>query len=263
MPLPRLQLFEFNDLSRTPAALRDTIVESLSRALEWGRMLEGLVPPLTEFLEAAGADEILDLCAGAGGPARVLAADFERAHGADSPRIVLTDLYPRREAWEVVRAEHPQTIDFVDEPVDATRIPARLGDGRVRTVINAFHHFPPALARAILEDAVASSRGIFISESFGRNPLEFLAFGPAGLAALAATPLLSRKDRVAKAALTWFSPVALLSGIWDGLVSTMRIYTEDDLREMVAPFGSHWRWTAGTYTYWPGGTGHYFYGVPR
>jgi len=29
-----------------------------------------------------------------------------------------------------------------DEPVDATRIPARLGEGRVRTVINAFHHFP-------------------------------------------------------------------------------------------------------------------------
>jgi hypothetical protein len=42
----------------------------------------------------------------------------------------------------------------------------------------------------------------------------------------------------------------------------MRIYTEDDLRAMVAPFGAHWRWVAGTYHYWPGGTGHYFYGVP-
>jgi len=261
MPLPRLQLFEFNDLAATPAALRDTIVESLSRALEWGRMLEGLVAPISEFLAASGADEILDLCAGAGGPARILATELERGLGAAAPRIVLTDLFPRLEAWQEVAASHP-SIDFVPEPVDATQIPARLGDGRVRTVINAFHHFPPDLARAILEDAVASSRGIFISEAFGRNPLEFLSFAPAGLAALAATPVLSRKDRAAKALLTYATPVALLLGIWDGLVSTMRIYTESDLRAMVAPFGAHWRWTAGTYHYWPRGTGHYFYGVP-
>lgn len=261
MPLPRLQLFEFNDLAATPAALRDTIVESLSRALDWGRMLEGLVAPLSEFLAAAGATEILDLCAGAGGPARILATELERA-AMTPPKIVLTDLFPRLEAWEPLAAAHPRTIDFVAEPVDATAIPPALGDGRVRTVINAFHHFPPALARAILEDAVAASRGIFISEAFGRNPLHFLSFGPAGLAALAATPWLSRKDRVAKAAFTWLSPIALLAGTWDGLVSTMRIYTEADLRAMVAPFGSHWRWTAGTYRYWPAGTGHYFYGVP-
>jgi hypothetical protein len=261
MPLPRLHLFEFNDLASTPAPLRDTIVEALSRALDWGRMLEGLVAPISEFLAASGADEILDLCAGAGGPARILAGELERGLGADAPRIVLTDLFPRLEAWEDVVAER-RTIDFVAEPVDATRIPEHLGEGRVRTVINAFHHFPPPLARAILEDAVASSRGIFISESFGRNPLQFLSFGPAGLAALAATPLLSRKDRAAKALLTYFSPIALALGMWDGLVSTMRIYTEDDLRAMVAPFGAHWRWVAGTYHYWPGGTGHYFYGIP-
>lgn len=258
MPLPRLQLFEFNDLAATPAPMRDTIVESLSRALDWGRMLHGLVSPLSAFLAAAGADEILDLCAGAGGPAAVLAAELDRTLGAAAPRIVLTDLFPRAEAWEDVCAAHP-TIDFVAEPVDATRIPARLGDGRVRTVINAFHHFPPPLAAAILEDAVASSRGIFISESFGRNPLQFLSFAPAGLAAIAATPLLSRKDRLAKALL---APLSLLLGTWDGLVSTMRIYTEDDLRAMVAPFGAHWRWTAGTYRFWPGGVGQYFYGVP-
>ena len=52
-PLPRLQLFEFNDHGRTPAPLRDTIVETLSRALRWGHMLEGLVAPLREFLAIA------------------------------------------------------------------------------------------------------------------------------------------------------------------------------------------------------------------
>lgn len=257
MALPRLQLFEFNDLARIPAPLRDTIVETLSRALEWGHMLDGLVPYLEQFLDEAGADEILDLCAGAAGPAMILAPSLTRA------RLLLTDLFPCLEQWEIARAKFPDVIDFVAEPVDATAIPPALASGRARTVINAFHHFPPALAEAILKDAVASSRGIFVSEAFGRNPLQFLSFAPAGLSALAANPVLAKKDRAAKAMLTWATPVALLAGIWDGLVSTMRIYTEEDIRRMVAPFGAHWRWEFGSYDYWPRGRGQWFYGVPR
>ena len=259
--LPRLQLVEFNDLAATPAPLRDTIVESLSRSLRWGRMLRGLVDPFREFLAAAGTDEVLDLCAGAGGPASVLAGELA-GHGAP-PRFLLTDLFPRIESWEAVRAEHPETIDFIETPVDATAIPPALASGRARVVINAFHHFPPPLATAILADAVAGSRGIFISEALVRNPLSFLAFGPAGLAALLAEPLLARRDRVAKAFLVWATPIALAAGTWDGLVSTMRIYEESDLRAMVAPLGDAFRWTYGVYTYPFGGRGYYFHGVPR
>src|SRR5688500_16283332 len=115
---PRLQLVELNDLERTPGFLRDTLIETLSRALRWGRMLEGLVAPLRTFLAAAGTDEVLDLCAGAGGPARVLASELART-GA-TPRFLLTDLFPRVEEWEEARREHPDAIDFVREPVDAT-----------------------------------------------------------------------------------------------------------------------------------------------
>ena len=56
--------------------------------------------------------------------------------------------------------------------------------------------------------------------------------------------------------------VAFLAGTWDGLVSTMRIYTEDDIRAMVAPFGSHWRWEFGTYDFPLGGRGVWFRGIP-
>jgi SAM-dependent methyltransferase len=261
MPLPRAQLFELNDHDRAPAALRDTIVETLSRALRWGRMLEGLVPPLRRFLAEAGTTDVLDLCAGAGGPAAVLAEECARA-GGDAPRLVLTDLYPHVEAWRELRDAHPGVIDFVAEPVDATKIPDALGAGRVRTVINAFHHFPPALATAILADAVATSRGVFVSEAFDRNPLQFLNFAPAALASLLAAPVLTHRDRAAKALYAWATPIALLAGTWDGIVSTLRVYREEDIRAMVAPFGGHWTWTFGTYDYPPAGRGVYFYGLP-
>ena len=76
--LPRLQLFEFNDSARAPAPLRDLIVESLSRTLAWGHVLDDLVPPLRRFLDDAGTHDVLDLCAGAAGPAEIIAAELER-----------------------------------------------------------------------------------------------------------------------------------------------------------------------------------------
>ena len=57
-------------------------------------MLRGLVGPFQRFLERSGAHEVLDLCAGAGGPARILAEEIARA-GRAPPRFILTDLYPR------------------------------------------------------------------------------------------------------------------------------------------------------------------------
>jgi hypothetical protein len=260
--LPRLQLFEFNDLPWVPAAVRDTVVESLSRTLDWGHMLEGLVAPFEGFLEGSGAREVLDIGAGGGGPASIVAREITRA-GRVPPRFILTDLHPRHAAWAKLRDAQPAAIDFESASVDATQIPARLADGRARTIINVLHHFPPALASAILEDAVRGSRGVFIAEGFERNPLMFANFAAAGLPALALNPVLSPRDRLAKAALTWLTPAAMAISLWDGLVSTMRVYSEEELRAMVAPFGGAWRWEYGTFRYPPFGVGYYFFGLPR
>ncbi len=260
--LPRLQLFEFNDSPRTPRAVRDTVVESLSRTLAWGHMLDGLVEPFEAFLADARATEVLDLGAGSGGPACILSEALARRGGAQ-PRFVLTDLHPRLEDWERARAEHPAAIDFVAAPVDATRIPPALAEGRARSIVNVMHHFPREVAAAILEDAVRSARGVFVAECFERNPLQFANFAFAGLPALMANPWLTSRDRLAKIALTWLTPAALAVALWDGVVSTLRVWSEDDLRAMVAPFGAGWRWEYGTFRFSPFGRGYYFYGVPR
>jgi hypothetical protein len=260
--LPRLHLFELNDQPWLPAAARDTIVESLSRTLAWGRMLDGLVGPFLGFLDTAGATEVLDLGAGAGGPARILVEAMKRA-GRTPPRFLLTDLHPRPEVWEALRAAHPDALEPIVEPVDATRIPPALGAGRARCVINVLHHFTPPLARAVFEDAVRAGAGIFVAEGFARNPLQFLNFAVAGLPALLLNPILSPKDRLLKAALTWLTPAALAMALWDGIVSTLRVYSEDELRAMVAPFGAGYDWVYGTFRYLPRGEGTFFYGTAR
>jgi hypothetical protein len=258
--LPRLQLFEFNDQPWVPAALRDTIVESLTRTLQWGRILDNLLDPLLVFLEKAGTERILDLGSGAGGPADALATAAAR-HGRPL-HIVLTDLFPRVETWRRICLSHPGVIELVDEPVDATHIPLDLSEGRARVIINTFHHFPEPAARAVIADAIASRAPFFMAEGFERNPLGFAAFAPVGLPSLALSPFYARDMRLARAALVWASPIALLASIWDGLVSTLRVYTEDELREMVSHDDTY-DWTYGTYDFAPFGRGYYFYGLPR
>jgi hypothetical protein len=259
--LPRLHLFEVNDSPWAPRALRDTIVESLSRTLEWGDMLSGLVGPFTAFVRESGAGEVLDVCAGAAGPARVLVRQLRRA-GQVPPRFILTDLNPQPEAWQRARTAFPDDIDFEPEPVDATRIPVQIARGRARVIINAFHHFPPELAASILGDAVRGSRGIFIAEPFDRNPLRFASFMPVGSLALAVNPLLTSRDRIWKALLS-LTPAVVMASLWDGIVSTLRVYSRSELEAMVRPLGDAFVWTWGRHHFAPGGNGYYFYGVPR
>src|SRR5205085_6033181 len=61
MTLRRRHLFEFNDTPGVPDFVRDTIIESLSRTIAWGRVLRDLVRPFTTFVRNAGATEVLDI----------------------------------------------------------------------------------------------------------------------------------------------------------------------------------------------------------
>lgn len=260
--LPRLQLFEFNDAPFVPKALQKTIISTLSRTLRWGHLLDGLVQPFVDFLHASKAHEVLEIAAGAGEPAAVLVeALLERGH--QPPTFTLTDLLPHPESWQALSARYPERITFIPEPVDATNIEPSLGRGRARVMINAFHHFPPALAQQLLLGMAKDSPGVFIAEGLVRNPLSFVAMAPWGIPSLLADPVLSSESRAARVALTWLTPIALLASGWDGTVSTFRCYTHEELREFTKPLGSRWRWEFGTYKVASFGQGSWFWGVPQ
>ncbi|MDX2011176.1 MAG: class I SAM-dependent methyltransferase [Myxococcaceae bacterium] len=262
MNLPRLQLFEFNDAPFAPRVLQRTIVSALSRALRWGHLLDGLVEPFRQFLEASGAKEVLEVAAGAGEPATLLLEALS-AQGHLPPTFTLTDLHPHVEAWRALVERHPTKLAFVPAPVDATRLPDDLGRGRARVIINAFHHFPPALAQQVLVGMARGGPGVFLAEGLVRDPRSFLAMTPWGLPALLAEPLLASEGRLSSAALTWLSPVAVLASMWDGTVSTLRCYSRDELFRFAGAVGPDWRWEYGTYPVGRFGQGSWFWGAPR
>jgi hypothetical protein len=262
MTLRRRHLFEFNDTPGVPDFVRDTVIESLSRTISWGRVLRELVHPFTTFVRSAGATEVLDIGAGAGGPAAIFVEEMLEA-GVEPPKFVLTDIHPHVETWEALKRKHPRYIDYVPEPVDGSALPPELARGRVTAIINVLHHFRPKLAEKILHASLEESAGLFVIEGFERTPLGFGAFVPLGLPALLVNPLLSPRRNIAKAVFTYLTPFAIGISIWDGLVSTLRVYSEDELREMVAPLADRVAFEYGTYAIGSFGRGYYFTGAPK
>jgi hypothetical protein len=175
-----------------------------------------------------GEHRLLDLCAGSGGPSRAIARLLREEHGYDVD-LVLTDLYPNVGAWKHMRTSSRDDFAYVSEPVDASRVAP--GTTGFRLLCNGFHHFRPEQAQAILRDAVAQRRGIALFETIDPGPLGVAQ--PLVLVAMMflLTPFV-RPFQWWRLLYTYVVPAVPLCLLWDAVVSWLRIYSTDDLREL-------------------------------
>lgn len=238
-----MQLVELEDLPWFPAILRDggtAFLAFAERMSGHGRMLVG---PLERLLRETGERRIVDLCSGGGGPAAVM-ADELAGRGLEV-EVVLTDLYPNAEAFRhaAAQAGGRGRVSGRAEAVDATRVPAELQG--VRTIFNAFHHFPPDLARRVLADAVRAGQPIAVFEVVSRELPMLLGLLMSPLTVTLSLPLW-RPFRWTWLLWTWLIPVMQPFVLWDGIVSWLRIYSEEELRELIAGIDAPgWSWEVG------------------
>jgi hypothetical protein len=238
----RLHLIELEDQPWFPAVLRDPMTDLLNAIIETGRLYDPIVPLLRAAIEESGADSILDLCSGGGGPLPRIRRLLAQEHGLDVPAR-LSDFYPNLPAFERIAAAEGGRVGFVRESVDATRVPAELTG--FRTMFTCLHHFRPEQARAILRDACEHGRGIGVFEFTERSArgLATMLLSPLSVAAL--TPFI-RPFRWSRLALTYALPVIPAAFFFDGVVSHLRSYTPDELRALTRPLqSSDYRWEIG------------------
>jgi hypothetical protein len=241
--MKRFHLFEFHDLRWFPSAWRNVLTDVIAYfAVRFG-LYQPIVPRLKAILKTMQCRRVVDLCSGAGGP--VLSVLEELGDDDGQPiTITLTDKYPNVPALRRLAAKSSGRISYSEAPVDATNVPEELMG--FRTLFASFHHFEVNAAREILRDAVRRNQGIGVFEFTERN---FLIWVPALLVCPVlvwlVTPFI-RPFSWQRLLWTYAIPIWMLAGFWDGVVSCLRTYSPQELRDLTADLGTdNYSWEVG------------------
>jgi len=240
----RLHLFEWEDQAWLPATLRDLVTDHL-RDLFTRPMASNLrrtvadilLPPLAR----SGADRIVDVCSGGGGPLPALLPLLEAGIGRPI-EATLTDRFPNRRAFEAVEVASGGRVRGERAPVSAFDVPLELGS--FQTLFTAFHHFDPEGGRRILADAARKGRVLVVIEPFRRRDVVPVAIG-GFVRGVVATP---RVGPMTLGRFLWTYPIPISAFVlaWDGAVSCLRAHSADAMRRMGdEAAGDGYRWTAG------------------
>lgn len=247
--IPRLHLVELEDESWFPTRIRDYATDYLRFVEAKLAMHRPIAEILAGALEATRADRIVDLCSGGAGPIPALAADL--AEDGLPVRFTLTDRYPNLAAFEAVARDSQGTIEFVGEPVDARSVPRHLAG--FRTLFNAFHHFRPADAEAILRDAAEAGQPIAVIDTADRRPASILGIMLLTPIMVQLTAPMIRPFSWGRLFWTYFVPLVGLTCWWDGIVSQLRAYTPAEMERLAAGAqAAGYEWQVGQKSFGPG-----------
>jgi len=241
----RIHLFEFTDLPWYPQVFRRIQTDYLQFVATLGSGHKNLIPLFVKAMQHAGTTEIVDLCSGGSGPWIRLQEHFSQA--GLSVTIKLTDKYPNPDAIQKWAGKSSEGIEYIPEPVDAMNVPGHLKG--MRTLFEGFHHFRPEEARSILRDA-AKKRvpiGIFEASLVPPSGPILLLLSPVitFLNYLIITPFIKPRT-LSRFFWTYLIPIVPLTTCWDGVISLLRVYSVEELRELTQPLqGNNYIWEAG------------------
>ncbi|MHB8412062.1 MAG: hypothetical protein ACYDDI_08955 [Candidatus Acidiferrales bacterium] len=245
--MSRISFSEIHEQPWFPNFLRNDVTDGLQFTLNFGRVYRPAASCLRKALKAAGTDRLVDLCSGAGGPWLWLCRHLED-EDTGKLEVCLTDKYPNIAAFERLHKASQGTIGYCAEPVDAARIPPQLRG--FRTLFTSFHHFSPAEAAAIIQDAVDTRQGIGIFEAPRRRTLSILLTVLMPVSALLMAPFI-RPFRLSRVVWTYLLPVIPFVLWFDGVLSCLRAYSPAELSKLIANLKANdYTWEIGEQTGW-------------
>jgi len=240
----RVQFLELHEQSWFPSSLRDEITGVLQFGLNLLSAYAPIAPLLQSMLDATRSRSIVDMCSGAGGPWLGLSRKLQPY--AQVFHVLLTDKYPNLKAFQKTSTAPQNHIAYYPDSVDALRVPGELQG--FRTMFSSFHHFPPEEARAILQNAVDAGQSIGIFEITRRAPLTIALMFAWALMPFVFTPLI-RPFRWSRLFCTYVVPIIPLVLLFDGVVSCLRTYRPQELREIIKKLsGIEYQWEVGEHS---------------
>jgi len=233
----RIQFIEIHEQPWFPNSIRDQITEMLQFGFDFIKAYSPVVARLQAALDSTRSESperraIVDLCSGGGGPWFHLARQLHSRTNGDKRgfQIWLTDKYPNSSSHRNANPACENRVTFYPAPVDATKVPQQLKG--FRTMFTSFHHFSPEDARKVLQDAVNAGEGIGIFEITSRTRAAIFRVFAWVILLFLGTPW-ARPFRWTRLVWTYLIPIIPLVLIFDGIVSCLRTYRSDELREIV------------------------------
>jgi hypothetical protein len=237
----RIQFIEIHEQPWLPSFLRDSVTDALQYGLSFLKAYAPIGPTLQNALDCSKSRSIVDLCSGGGGPRLALSRNLNG--NACANQICLSDKFPNLRAFQNVRAASGDRITFCTESVDAMKVPRELTG--FRTIFSSYHHFPPEEARAVLQDAVDAGESIGIFEVTRRAPSAIGLMFPWALLVFVTTPWI-RPFRWSRLFWTYLVPIVPFIVLFDGVVSCLRTYRPQELREITGKLtGRVYQWEVG------------------
>ena len=138
-------------------------------------------------------------------------------------------------------------------------------------MMNSFHHMPPTVARDILHSAQKNKEAILIYE-IAENKIPLLvwwALLPISLTIVSLMALILtlrvRPVRIMQWVFTYCIPIIPLCFAWDGQASMVRMYTFEDIKELIGdPNQSDYEWRIEQAKKRSGKSlGYYILGLPK
>jgi len=248
--MSRLQFIELHEQPWFPSSLRDDVTDAVQFGFNLLKAYAPIAPLLQSVIDRAsnGANSrqsIVDMCSGGGGPWLELSQELRCRNAGDSAglQIWLTDKYPNLKAFQTVSASSDHHITYYPESVDAMNVPPALKG--LRTMFTSFHHFSPEDARAVLQNAVDAGESVGIFEITRRAPSAIAVIFAGVLLLFLHTPRI-RPFRWSRLLWTYLIPVIPLVLLFDGVVSCLRTYRPQELREIVEKLTScQYQWEIG------------------
>lgn len=226
--MSRIHLFEFEDQQWLPEFIRNYMTDFLQFLSNKTAMYKAIVPIIEKGLQESQTNQIVDLASGGGGG--LIWLNNELRKNNPGLKILLTDYFPNIPAFEHTRKK-ADNFEFIKTPVDAKNVPENLKG--LRTQFLSFHHFEPKDAQLILQNAVDSNSSIAIFEGQERSISSILAMIFSPISVWLMTPFI-RPFRISRIIFTYLIPIVPLLVFWDGVVSSLRTYSVEEMNALIA-----------------------------
>lgn len=257
----RVHLFEFEDLSWFPDVIRTGGTDFLRYFLITSELYKPIIPLINQTLKKINETKIIDLCSGGGGYIEQVYDEINKI-SEHKISIILTDKFPNINAYDFLKKKTSEGINYIDGSTDATNVPKDLKG--FRTMFSAVHHFQPEQIKSILKNAIANRAAVGFFDGGEKSifailgliimhPIAFLIFTP-----------FFKPFKISRLFFTYILPLIPIYTVWDGVVSILRMYKPEELRQIAESLqAENYIWISGKTKNRFGISATYLIGYPK